>query len=672
MSRRPIRKGKRSLTLPALAALVIACAPVGQAVARAPDWVRSQVSVATPAASGDSGSILLYSDTQVSVSPDGTVRRLVRSVYRELNQKAASTALVEVVTSPQIHLIGLQAWSISPSGETHSVGESDAVESALPVANGALFNDFRVKLLREPKVVPNGIFASEVETEERRIALIDEWQPRAHIPVVETHYELELPKDWQAKVTWIGRSEEPVVMKAPNIWSWSLRDQKPVRVESLMPPWEATAGALMVSMIPSRGHEAGFQTWNEMGAWYTTLTRGQQQMSKEMAQTAGQLTDGKSTQLDKVQALAEFVQQGVRYVAIELGIGYYMPHSASEVFSNQYGDCKDKATLLAAMLKAIGVDSYYVLVSTQRGAVGANTPAHFAFNHVILAISVPTGVDESHLFSVLNHPTLGRLLIFDPTAQLTPFGSLEGPLQGGYALLVTPSGGELVQLPQLPASTNSIQRTGRMTLDPGGTLTGDIREEWYGDAAAAERTLLRSLYESTGQERILKDRLSLFFTSFDLLKAAHGDVRDNSGPLLWRYSIEAQHYAKIADNLLLVRPRIIGTEASSFLDTDEPRENPVEFAEPLRNTDEFDIALPAGYRAEDLPDPVNLETDFVAYHSRTQLDGQTIHYSRSFEIKQLSVPLDKVGELRKVFRAIRNDENRQLVLVRTSSDAARQ
>jgi hypothetical protein len=69
---------------------------------------------------------------------------------------------------------------------------------------------------------------------------------------------------------------------------------------------------------------------------------------------------------------------------------------------------------------------------------------------------------------------------------------------------------------------------------------------------------------------------------------------------------------------------------------------------------------------------VNLETDFVAYHSRTQLDGQTIHYSRSFEIKQLSVPLDKVDELRKVFRAIRNDENRQLVLVRTSSDAARQ
>lgn len=61
---------------------------------------------------------------------------------------------------------------------------------------------------------------------------------------------------------------------------------------------------------------------------------------------------------------------------------------------------------------------------------------------------------------------------------------------------------------------------------------------------------------------------------------------------------------------------------------------------------------PAGYRAAGLPDPVNLETDCVAYHSRTQLDGQTIRYSRSFELNRLSVPVDKVEELRKLFQGI--------------------
>ena len=82
--------------------------------------------------------------------------------------------------------------------------------------------------------------------------------------------------------------------------------------------------------------------------------------------------------------------------------------------------------------------------------------------------------------------------------------------------------------------------------------------------------------------------------------------------------------------------------------------------------------MPAGYRPEDLPDPVNLETEFAAYHSRTRLDGQTIRYSRSYEIKRLSVPVERVEELRRFFRAIRNDENRQVVLVKASSDSSRQ
>ena len=114
-----------------------------------------------------------------------------------------------------------------------------------------------MKLLREPKVVPNGIFASEVQIEEQGAALVSEWQPRDTIPVVETHFELEVPKDWQTKANWIGRAEESAVMLAPNIWSWTLRNQKPVRIESFMPPWQATAGELMVSIIPSQGHQGG-------------------------------------------------------------------------------------------------------------------------------------------------------------------------------------------------------------------------------------------------------------------------------------------------------------------------------------------------------------------------------------------------------------------------------
>ncbi len=665
MNQHPNPGPNRSVFLISLIAVV--CGPFARVMARTPDWVLNHTSAALPVVDAQMGAVLLYSDTQVSVEPDGTLRRVVRNVYRVLSQRFASESPASAIVSPRSRVINMHAWSIAPNGDSEAVSQSSAIESALPVADGALFNDLRLKLLRNPAVVANGVVASEVETEEKPFALVEEWRFRSTIPVVEAHYELDLPKGWQAKTTWINHAEEPVTMRGPNLMSWTLHEQKAVRLERFMPPVGAVAGGMMVSLIPPTGRDAGFQTWSEMGSWYTGLTRDRLGLTAEIAQKADALTSKESSPLEKARVLAEFVQSDIRYVAIELGLGNYEPHSAGEVFAHQYGDCKDKATLLSTMLKHIGINSYYLIVNSQRGAVAANSPTNMAFNHMVLAISLPPGSGDPHLLAVFNHPELGPLLIFDPTDHLMPFGRLEGALQGGYGLLVHSPGGELIQLPQLPSSANSVERTGHLTLDPNGTLAGDIREVWTGDEAADERGRLRNLTQDAEQEKILKGRLSGYFSSFDILKAQLGNVRDTSRPLEWLYTVEAPNFGKSADNLLILRPRILGADARMFLESNEPRENPVEFAAPLRHIDEFEITIPAGYRVEELPEPVNLATDSVAYHSRMQLQGQTVHYSRSFEIKQLTVPLEKVEELRKLFRSVRNDENRMLVLVRNAA-----
>jgi len=403
-----------------------------------------------------------------------------------------------------------------------------------------------------------------------------------------------------------------------------------------------------------------------MGVWYTKLTKGHRDANQNIRQKVAELTGQEPTTLGKIRRLAEFVQDSVRYVAIELGVGGYEPHNAGDIFAHQYGDCKDKATLLSAMLQVIGIDSYYVVVNHERGIVTADSPAYLAFDHVILAISLPPGADDPRILALTNHAALGRLFLFDPTDPLLPFGRLEGALQGGYGLLVTNSGGELIRLPQLPPEANSIERVGKMTLDADGTLRGEIHESWEGDSAEDERERLRELVSDKGQEKVLKDRLEADFSSFDVVKAALGNVRDTSQPLLWQYSIEAQRYAKSADDLLIVRPRVVSTDASLFLETTEPRENPVEFHAALHRRDSFDISMPAGYRPEELPSPVNLDIGYASYRSQTDLLGQTLRYSRSFEIKQLQVPLEQTEELRKLFRAIRADENRSIVLVRSS------
>jgi hypothetical protein len=133
-------------------------------------------------------------------------------------------------------------------------------------------------------------------------------------------------------------------------------------------------------------------------------------------------------------------------------------------------------------------------------------------------------------------------------------------------------------------------------------------------------------------------------------------------PFGYNYSLVAEGYAKLAGNLLLVRPRVLGEESSGLLETKEPRKFPVEFPGPRLDNDTFEITMPAGYEVDDLPAPVNLDYSFGAYHSKTEVQGNVIRYTRSLEIKGVTVPVDQLNDLRKFYRYIAGDERNNAVL----------
>src|SRR6202044_2828136 len=152
--------------------------------------------------------------------------------------------------------------------------------------------------------------------------------------------------------------------------------------------------------------------------WYFNLVGERVDASAEIKPQVATLTASQSTQLQKIQPIAKFVQQNIRYVASELGIGGMQPHPASDVFAHRYGDCKDKATLVRSMLHEIGVESYHVVINHERGSVTRDMPAHDGFDHVITAIKLPDGMSDPSLIATIQHPKLGRLLFFDPTNEL--------------------------------------------------------------------------------------------------------------------------------------------------------------------------------------------------------------------------------------------------------------
>ena len=158
---------------------------------------------------------------------------------------------------------------------------------------------------------------------------------------------------------------------------------------------------------------------------------------------------------------------------------------------------------------------------------------------------------------------------------------------------------------------------------------------------------------------------------FQITQANMKNLQLNDQPFGYTYSFVAPGYAKQAGPLMIVRPRIVGTRSSDVLETKEPRRFPLLFSGPEKDTDRFEITMPTGYEVDDLPPPVDVDYGFASYHSKTEVSGNTLKYTRTFEIKELTVPMDKMDELKKFYRIIASDERNTAVLKPSTQSAQR-
>jgi len=653
----------------AIATVLVAVSLVTPQSARgadAPSWMHALVGAQVPDHDEKTDAVLMYSEDILTVKPDGKMKRLVRRAYKILRVTAKDHyGFAFADYDAETKVLNMHAWCIPAQGKDYEAKEKDAIETSLPgVANGELVTDLRTKLLRIPAADPGNIVGWEIEQDERPFVYQKVWRFQSQVPVREARFTLQLPSGWEYRATWLNYAEVKEAGAGNNQWQWVVSDVKAVKKEEDMPPWSGVAGQMLLTFLaPGGTGEKTYETWADIGKWEANLEQGRRDPSPAIAQKVKELTTGKSTATEKMRALADFVQRDIRYVAIELGIGGWQPHPANEIYDHHYGDCKDKATLMGSMLKEIGVESYYISINTTRGAVTAQTPPHpFWFNHEIIGVRLPEDVKDPSLVAIYQHPKLGRILIFDPTDEMTPFGQLRGDLQANYGLLVTPNSADLIELPLLPPSASGVHRVGKFQLTGNGGLTGEIQEVYVGDSATRQRYFFRSAQKETDRVKYLESLLAGSLSTYQITKATVGNVNEWHLPFQYQYTIEAPSYAKTAGDLLLVRPRVLGHASSDLLEKKEPRKYPVEFEGPEKNVMSYEIAMPVGYVVDELPPPVDADYVFGSYHAKTVVEGNVLKYTRTFEIKQVSVPVSQVEDLKKFYRIIATDERNNAVL----------
>jgi transglutaminase-like putative cysteine protease len=639
----------------------LACSP--SAMASIPDWVRTAARSEVAAYPDDTNAVVLFSEEIASVAPNGRVKTVFRRVYKILrSQGQRDYGSAVVYSSSETRLTYLKAWSITAQGTEFEVKEKDAVETS--IVGDEIYADIHYKILDIPAAAPGNVIAYEYEQIGHPRVFQAIWSFQGEAPVRFARYVLELPKGWQFDTFWSNHPQvQPVA--GENRWIWQVENVPGLVKEDSMPSWRAVAAWLGITYHPERSSGSASSTWHDVGTWYADLAAGRRDSTPEIRKQVAELAASAPTSRDKLNALAGFVQNQIRYVAIEIGIGGYQPHPAAAILGNRYGDCKDKATLLSAMLHEIGIDSYYVLINADRGVVAPEFPSPLGFNHVILAIQLPDDMSEDNFPSAIHNKTLGRLLFFDPTDDLTQLGYLPPTLQANYGLLVAPAGGELVQLPLLLPSANRMLRAAQLSLSPSGTLSGKVREILSGPLANSRRARLRTIPDSE-RSRNLEEFLSSFLVNFRLGGNVVDGMQNQSASLIVDYAFLADHYAQVSGNLMFFPPRVLGNKGSDVLEK-EPRKYPVTFPCRSSETDMFDIILPSGFQVDELPPATRIESPFAEYTSKIEMSGNILHYSRTIQIKAVDVPVQQLDELRQFYRKIALDQRSTAILKRTDS-----
>ena len=627
--------------------------------ASVPDWVRSLAQQPAKHYPDDVDAVTLLDEGQTIVKDNGDIVTQARVAYRILRPEGKSYAKHVVPFDNETRIGYLHGWSITAKGQEYEAKDKDALE--VSATSFEVYSDEKQKILVLPGADVGTVVAFEYEHKRRPYLFQDGWYIQSAIPVEKSRYVLQLPPSWEYRADWVNHAEVAPVISG-NTYTWELTDVPRIEKEFNRPPALALSSRIIITFFSEKIKNQSYKSWKELGAWHAQLIAGTRESSPALQQKVQELAPPTLPLIDRIKALARFAQHDIRYAAIEIGIGGLRPHPAPEIFAHRYGDCKDKATVLATMLAQIGVKSYYMPIYDERGIFTKNSPPYVGFNHVILVIQLPDGSFNQSFPALYEHPRLGHLLIFDPTNEWVPFGQLPYYEQDNYALLVTDDGGEFIHLPVSSPELNELKRNAKLKLLPDGTLQGEIEEVRSGYQAMLGRAYLQQETQRD-RKKMFEHFLGTAMGNFQLDALEIINENEIDKDLVVKIKFTADHYAKNAGPLLLVRPRVIGEKAQQF-DATKPRHYPYEFHAPFLDSDTVEISLPEGFKVDELPDPANAQFPFAQYVSKTETNGNVLKYTREYKMTSTLIPVDDMSKLQRLFSEIITDEKSMAVLKR--------
>ncbi len=624
-----------------------------------PAWLEQSAKTNAPTYEKDVPAVILHNEQTVNIGIDGvatvTNYQAIRLLTRE--GKYYSSAVASYIQSSS-KVREIRAWLIRPGGVVKSYGKNEVTDRVSDPDD--IYDEYRLKIIDASDDADIGmVFGFMTVVEEKPLFTQDRWAFQHRLPTIFSRYTMNLPTGWQATSITFNNPEIKPAINGSN-YIWEMHDLAPIPPEPDGLSVMNLAPRIVVNYFPATANHV-YDSWKDVSKWYTDLSAASLTIDDDIAAKARDLTVNAKTELEKIRAIAEYVQS-LRYISLQLDVargGGHRPRPANMVMQRGFGDCKDKANLMRSLLKSLKIESYLVLIySGDPTYVRAEWASPRQFNHCIIAVKVSS---ETNAPTVIDDKKLGKLMIFDATDPYTQVGDLPDSEQGSLALVSAGDDGDLLKMPVLPPNSNKLERYAEVNLLSDGTIEGKITQESFGQSASFERGRLRALsvsQYSASMERWLTARLK----GGTIIKAVPTDKK-LEGKFDLNIEFKAATYAQIMQNKLMVfNPAMVG-RLDSFSVIEGKRMTPI-LIDSSYYIETIKVKLPEGFIVDEIPEAGKVETSFGKYFAEYKVSDGYLLLTRSLILNRTILPASKYDDVKDFFGIVRSAEQSPVVLLR--------
>jgi hypothetical protein len=595
----------------------------------------------------EANSVVRYRLEDMTVKGPGKATQQMHSIVTILNEKGNDEARVQLQYNRKFNTVNSFEMRVyNAAGLLLKKYRKSDMYDRSAVSGETIVTDDRV-LLFEHTVASYPTTVEVIYDEDlKSLITLGSWEVQGEEQAIQNSYcHISIANDAGFRYLNKNTTIAPLKSTAANVdsYTWQIANRKAFKVEEGAENWAVLPRVVFsANTFEYYGMPGNISTWQNFGKWIQSLNADVCTLSHKRVEELQKLTANFKTDKEKAKFLYEYMQQNMRYVSVQLGVGGLKPFAANFVDEKKYGDCKALSNYMAAMLKAVNIPSYYAIV--RAGTNGQPADAAFPanpFNHVIVCV-----------------PFKGDTTWLECTSSTQAFGKLGPFTENRNALLITEDGGKLVNTPRSTGIDNQFNSEVNLILSPDGSAkakvkissTGEYRDDYIGMSSMKMDEQKEYLI------RVMNIKQPSFFE--------YSPNADKDGVKEVSLELEYDKFFEIsAGDKQFYRPRVFDLWRAT-VPVLEKRKSDFYFNHPMQKTCVTTIELPAGFEVETLPANQTLKFSYGNYEVNYVYNAakNQVVSTAKFNLTQHVIPAAKYTEMQQYMDNIAKAQNKKLVI----------